>query len=47
MLQARSPENIFVHATCVGFNFPKPSIKLIYGGLMTLAPESSNLDEDE
>jgi FkbM family methyltransferase len=47
MLQARSPENIFVHAACVGFNFPKPSIKLIYGGLMTLAPEISNLDEDE
>jgi hypothetical protein len=45
MSQARSPENVFVHATCVGFNFPNPAIKLIYGGLMTLAPEISNLNE--
>lgn len=42
--KVRGADNVFVNAACVDPDYPEPSLKMIYAGLMTVSPDQSSFD---
>jgi hypothetical protein len=47
MLENRNSSNSFLYVACVSPDYKSESLRMIYWGLMSFAPEISSIDQDD